>query len=72
MIFEDGILKNEEAAVFSLRSLYQKYGYSRFKMSKFEEYDLYAVSYTHLDVYKRQTLGHSQCPLFRDFWGLRH
>ncbi|MFR9206996.1 MAG: ATP phosphoribosyltransferase regulatory subunit [Lachnospiraceae bacterium] len=41
MIFEDGILKNEEAAVFSLRSLYQKYGYSRFKMSKFEEYDLY-------------------------------
>ena len=35
-------LKHEEKAVFSLRSLYQQYGYSRFKMSKFEAYDLYA------------------------------
>ena len=35
------ILKNEEKAVFELRSLYSKYGYSQYKMSKFEEYDLY-------------------------------
>ena len=34
-------LKPEERAVFALRSLYQSYGYSQFKMSKFEEYDLY-------------------------------
>ncbi|MCM1544141.1 MAG: ATP phosphoribosyltransferase regulatory subunit [Ruminococcus sp.] len=35
------ILKNEEKAVFALRSLYRKYGYLPYKMSKFEEYDLY-------------------------------
>ena len=34
-------LKNEEKAIFELRSLYEKYGYSQYKMSKFEEYDLY-------------------------------
>lgn len=34
-------LKNEEKAIFALRSLYQKYGYMPYKMSKFEEYDLY-------------------------------
>ena len=31
-----------EQAVFSLRSLYNRYGYTQYKMSKFEEYDLYA------------------------------
>ncbi|MCM1365088.1 MAG: ATP phosphoribosyltransferase regulatory subunit [Faecalibacterium sp.] len=35
------ILKSEEKAVFALRSLYRKYGYLPYKMSKFEEYDLY-------------------------------
>ena len=35
-------LKNNEKAIFSLRSLYNEYGYLRYKMSKFEEYDLYA------------------------------
>ncbi len=35
------ILKNDEMAVYSLRSLFRKYGYLPFKMSKFEEYDLY-------------------------------
>ncbi len=35
------ILKNDEKAIFELRSIYQKYGYSQYKMSKFEEYDLY-------------------------------
>lgn len=31
-----------ESILFSLRSLYGQYGYSRYKMNKFEEYDLYA------------------------------
>ncbi len=35
------VLKNDEKAIFSLRGLYEKYGYSQYKMSKFEEYDLY-------------------------------
>lgn len=30
-----------ERAVFSLRELYERYGYKKYKMSKFEEYDLY-------------------------------
>ena len=34
-------LKPEERVLYALRSLYQRYGYSQFKMSKFEEYDLY-------------------------------
>ncbi|MBR6682265.1 MAG: ATP phosphoribosyltransferase regulatory subunit, partial [Clostridia bacterium] len=37
----DSVLKNEEKAIFKLRSLYGKYGYTQYKMSKFEEYDLY-------------------------------
>ena len=36
------ILKEEESVARKLRSLYQKYGYLPYKMSKFEEYDLYA------------------------------
>ncbi len=36
------ILKSEEKAALSLRSLYSRFGYERYKMSKFEEYDLYA------------------------------
>lgn len=35
------ILKNEERVVLALRNLYGKYGYLPYKMSKFEEYDLY-------------------------------
>ncbi len=34
-------LSNEEKAIFSLRALYEKYGYMQYKMCKFEEYDLY-------------------------------
>ena len=34
-------LKPEERVLFALRALYRRYGYSQFKMSKFEEYDLY-------------------------------
>lgn len=33
---------NEEMAVMSLSKLYKQYGFKQFKMSKFEEYDLYA------------------------------
>lgn len=32
----------QENVIYDLRSLYSRYGYSRYKMSKFEEYDLYA------------------------------
>ncbi len=41
MKIENKLLRNDEKAVFALRSLYEKYGYAQFKMSKFEEYDLY-------------------------------
>ncbi|MBP3684668.1 MAG: ATP phosphoribosyltransferase regulatory subunit [Oscillospiraceae bacterium] len=37
----DAILKNEERAMFALRDLYRRYGYVPYKMSRFEEYDLY-------------------------------
>ena len=37
----DYTLKPEERVLFALRGLYQKYGYTQFKMGKFEEYDLY-------------------------------
>lgn len=35
------LLKNEERAIIALRSLYNSYGYLPYKMSKFEEYDMY-------------------------------
>ena len=38
----DQLLKNEERAVIALRALYQSYGYLPYKMSRFEEYELYA------------------------------
>ena len=37
----DRIWRSEEQAVFALRELYQRYGYAPYKMSQFEEYDLY-------------------------------
>lgn len=36
------VWKNEERAVFRLRTLYRARGYMPYQMSKFEEYDLYA------------------------------
>ena len=42
MTFNKEVIKNDEKAIFALRSLYRKYGYRQYKMSKFEEYDLYA------------------------------
>ena len=35
-------LKGEEKVLFKLRSLYSSFGYKTYKMSRFEEYDLYA------------------------------
>ena len=40
-MIDESLLKREERAFFSLRALYRRYGYLPFKMSKFEEYDLY-------------------------------
>ncbi len=37
----EALLKYDEKAIFALRALYRQYGYKSFKMSKFEEYDLY-------------------------------
>ena len=41
MIIRDETLLREERASFALRELYAARGYSQYKMSKFEEYDLY-------------------------------
>lgn len=41
MNIDYSVLKNDERAIFGLRSIYRRYGYSQYKMSKFEEYDLY-------------------------------
>ncbi len=40
-MIESKLLKSEERAMLTLRALYKQYGYRPFKMSKFEEYDLY-------------------------------
>lgn len=37
----ENVLKKDEKAIFELRYLYEKYGFIQYKMSKFEEYDLY-------------------------------
>lgn len=37
----DNCLKRDEQAILLLRKLYQSYGYQPYKMSRFEEYDLY-------------------------------
>ena len=39
---DEALFKREERAVLALRGLYRRYGYLPFKMSKFEEYELYA------------------------------
>lgn len=42
MNFNPDILSRSEKMTFALRSLYSEYGYRRYSMSKFEEYDLYS------------------------------
>ena len=41
MSFDEKILNNCEKAIFLLRKLFKDYGYEQYKVSKFEEYDLY-------------------------------
>ncbi len=38
------MMRRDEKAVFALRELFEKYGYNRYKMSRFEEYDLYVAN----------------------------
>ena len=40
-MIDERVLKSDERAIIALRSLYKSYGYLPFKMSKFEEYDMY-------------------------------
>ena len=40
-MINERLLRSSEVAELSLRSLYSRHGYLPFKMSKFEEYDLY-------------------------------
>ncbi len=42
MNINDNVLQNNEKIIYALRELYASRGYSRYAMSKFEEYDLYA------------------------------
>ena len=42
MSFSYNVLKSEEKAIYSLRALYKEYGYTLYKVGRFEEYDLYA------------------------------
>ena len=41
MEIKDSILQNDERAALNLRALYESYGYSKYKVNKFEEYALY-------------------------------
>ncbi len=41
MSFNDSVFENDEIIIFKLRELYSRYGYAKYRMSKFEEYDLY-------------------------------
>lgn len=42
MVVNDNLLLNGEKIILALRGLYSEYGYAPYRMSKFEEYDLYA------------------------------
>ncbi len=41
-MIDEKLLKTEEKVVYALRALYKSYGYLPYKMSKFEEYELYS------------------------------
>lgn len=38
------LLRRDEQVTLMLRSLYERYGYQKFRMNRFEEYDFYAVN----------------------------
>ncbi len=42
MNINDSVLQEDEKIIFALRELYLSYNYAPYRMSKFEEYDLYA------------------------------
>jgi len=42
MDYYNDVLSYDEQAIMQLRSLYKQYGYAHYKMSRFEEYGLYA------------------------------
>lgn len=42
MLNEKSVMRSEELFSIRLRSVFQKFGYQRYKMSRFEEYDIYA------------------------------
>lgn len=42
MKFNCNVLNTDERIIFALRSVYSRHGYKQYKMSKFEEYDLYS------------------------------
>lgn len=42
MILSEKSFREDERAIYKLRELYRSYGYSHYRVSKFEEYDLYA------------------------------
>ena len=56
------IFSNKEKAMFALRQLYASHGFSMYRMSKFEEYELYAEN--------RDFLGSSQIITFTDTDGM--
>lgn len=46
--FDPGVLDGTERLIYELRSLYKSCGYDKFRMSKFEEYDLYVTNKDYL------------------------
>ena len=42
MILSDKVFREDEKAIYKLRELYSSFGFNHYRVSKFEEYDLYA------------------------------
>ena len=42
MVINEAVLDGRERIGFRLRELYHRHGFSRYRMGKFEEYDLYS------------------------------
>ena len=42
MTFSSDVLRYDEQAIMSLRALYRQFGYEQYRMSRFEEYGMYA------------------------------
>lgn len=61
MMLDKNILKTEERIMYTLRALYHKSGYAPFKMSRFEEYDMY--------VRNKNFMGSSKIVTFTDLSG---